>query len=140
MEDTLRPVLVVGRDFVTLEAILRDVRQLTQVAIWIDSCETAREMMQVVEFAVVVVDVEGPTDWRVCRRLAVPRNRRIAVVTRLLAPDRHHRETAFAMGVAAYVCKPCTRARLRAMLKRVQAGEPRIELVDGARYCESRAE
>jgi DNA-binding response OmpR family regulator len=120
----------------TGESLVRHLRQLEEVAVWIDSGEAALDMMKVVEFALVIVDVNGAADWAICRRL-VASGRPVAVVTRLLVRDRRYRTHAFRMGIAAYVCKPCTQSRLREMLRRVRSDERYIEIVDGAAYCES---
>jgi DNA-binding NarL/FixJ family response regulator len=52
-------------------------------------------------------------------------------VTHYLAADRRYRDSAFQMGVTAYVRKPCTQKRLREMMKRLAAGESPIEIVNG---------
>lgn len=92
-------------------------------------------MMRVVDFAVVIVNIEDAADWDPCRRIAAAAVCPVAVVTRFLARDRRYRQRAFRAGVAAYVCRPCTKARLREMLMRLRSGEIGIELVEGAACC-----
>jgi DNA-binding response OmpR family regulator len=132
-----RPVLVVARGPATGESIVRDLRQLEQVAVCVDSCEPAFDMMQIVEFALVVVDVDNPADWAVCRPLVASGCCPVAIVTRFLRRDRYYRSRAFSMGAAAYLCKPCTISHLRELLTRVRSNERDIEIVRGAAYCAS---
>ena len=94
-------------------------------------------MMEVVDFSLVIVDVAGAADWRVCRRLVESRRSAVAIITSFLAKDRRYRRLAFKMGVAAYAGKPCARGRLREMLRRLERGERGIELVSGAVHCPS---
>ncbi len=119
------------------ERALKDLRRLEQIAIAVDACDIAVEMMDVVEFALVIVDVETAADWRPCQRVLQSNRAPIAILTRFLAPDRRYRRWAFEAGAAAYVCKPCTKTRLRKLLGRLHRGERRVEVVDGtAAYCE----
>jgi DNA-binding response OmpR family regulator len=94
-------------------------------------------MMQIVEFALVVVDVDDPADWAVCRRLAASGCCPVAIVTRFLRRDRYYRSRAFSMGVTAYLCKPCTVSHLRELLKRMRSNERNIEIGGGAACCGS---
>jgi DNA-binding NarL/FixJ family response regulator len=87
-------------------------------------------MMDVVAFALVVVDVVSAADWLACRRLVQSGRSPIAVLTNFLAEDRSYRRFAFEMGVRAYAGKPCTGDRLREMLSRLDRGERCIELVN----------
>lgn len=132
----IQPVLVITRDPATGEALVRRLRALKQVAIWIDTCGAALEMMQVLEFALVIVDVDRRADWATCRRIVARRSCPVAVVTRFLNRDRRYRTCAFELGVAAYVCKPCTQSRLRELLRRAASGNRDIEVIGGAAYCD----
>ena len=129
------PILVVAKS-PTAETLIRELRQLTRIAVAIDSCESALEMMEVVNFGLVIVEIRDDADWCTCRRIVSAARAPVAVVTRCLARNRHFREFAFRMGVAAYIAVPCTPVRLRALLRHIEAGRGGIELVRGAAYCE----
>ena len=120
----------------TAETLIREVRQLTRIAVAMDSCESALEMMKVVNFGLGVVEIRDDPDWRTYRRIVSAARAPVDVVTRVLARNRHVREFAFRMGVAAYIAVPCTPARLRALLRHIEAGRGGIELVRGAAYYE----
>ncbi|MBA2258963.1 MAG: hypothetical protein H0W18_08710 [Acidobacteria bacterium] len=91
-------------------------------------------MTEAVDFAAVLVNADDRAAWRVCGELARAARCPVAVVTTFLARDRRYRNRAFKAGVAAYVCRPCTTGRLRALLARLSSGETGIELTDGAAY------
>jgi DNA-binding response OmpR family regulator len=110
------------------------VRRLGRIAVWVDACESALEMTEAVDFAAVLVNVDEIAAWTICRELARAARCPVAVVTPFLARDRRYRNRAFRAGVSAYVCQPCTTARLRALLARLSSGETAIELTDGAAY------
>jgi hypothetical protein len=93
-----RPVLVVATEPETGESIVRDLRQLEQIAVGIDSCESAIEMLQIVEFSLVIVDVDSPADWVVRRRLVASGRSPVSIVTRFLRRDRYYRNRSFGMG------------------------------------------
>ena len=130
-----RPVLVLSYETGDTASLVGDLRGLGRVAVSIDAYDTALEMMQVVEFAVVIVNIDDAADWHTCERIAATAACPVSVVTRFLARDRRYRVRAFGAGVAAYVCRPCSKACLREMLIRAKSGEIGIELVRGAGYC-----
>jgi DNA-binding response OmpR family regulator len=130
------PILVVAGDSLTARTLIGDLRQLGHITVTIEACGTALEMMQAVQFGLAIVEVERRTDWRTCRRVVAAARCPVAVVTRLLARDRRYRESAFGMGVTAYVCTPCSRTRIRELLRRIGSGDRAIELVDGSAYAE----
>jgi CheY-like chemotaxis protein len=117
-------------------SLLRDLRRLGQTGVSVDSCEVALEMMGAAEFALVIVDVDAPGDWWTCQRLVQSKRAPVAILTRFVAPDRRYRRWAFAAGVSAYMCKPCTTSRLRRMLSRMRRGDLQVEVVEGTAYCE----
>jgi len=121
--------LIVTSDETLAEHLVRELRALDWIAVPVDSCDTALEMMGVVEFSLVIADVAGTADWLVCRRLAESTRSPVAIITSFLADDRRYRRAAFEMGVVAYVGRPCARRRFREMLCRVEQGERYIELV-----------
>jgi DNA-binding response OmpR family regulator len=127
------PILVVGRDNWHAQPIVDELRRLECTAVWADTCAIAREMMEVVDFSLVIVDVECAEEWMICGQIAVIAQCRVAVMTPLLADDRRYRDAAFGMGVDAYVSSTDVRGRLEELLTRLGAGERRIELVDGLR-------
>jgi AmiR/NasT family two-component response regulator len=129
-------VLLVTNDRMLAERALKDLRRLEQIAVAVDTCDVALEMMDAVEFALVIVDVEAAADWWTCQRVLQSHRAPVAILTRFLAPDRRYRRWAFEAGVNAYVCKPCTTSRLRKLLGRLHRGEPCVEVVDGTAYCE----
>lgn len=129
---TPKVVLVLAREPTIAEPILVELRRMSYVAVWIDACSSALEMMDVVRFALAIVTVERRRDWAWCRRVAQAARCPVAVCTRLLAPDRRYRRKAFDMGVAAYVCPPCSRNCLRTLLHRLRRGDRQIELTHGS--------
>lgn len=129
-----RPILVISRDLTTANSLVNDLRELGRIAVYIDACEAALEMMGVADFAVVIVNIVGAADWDTCRRIAAATVCPVAVVGRFVARDRRYRKRAFRAEVAAYICEPCTKARLREMLMRLSSGETGVELVQGASY------
>jgi DNA-binding NtrC family response regulator len=130
-----RPILVVGDESNT--HLVYELRRLGRTAVWVEACESALEMIEAVEFGLVIVNVEQAREWITCRRMAKASGCPVAVATRFLAADRRYRNRAFRSGVAAYMCRPFSRSRLREMLKRVGAGERSVELVEGAAYSDS---
>jgi AmiR/NasT family two-component response regulator len=124
--------LVVGGDAAVTE-IVASLRALSCVAVGVNAWQSAMEMMEAIEFGLVVVFVDRPSDWRSCRLIARRASCPVAVVTDYLAADRRYRKRAFGMGVAVYIRKPCTKARLREMMKQLAAGTGSIELVASAR-------
>jgi DNA-binding response OmpR family regulator len=123
--------LVVGRDPCAGAEIVADLRQLGCIAIWVDASKAAIEMMETVQFGLILVSVDRPSEWQTCRRITSAASCPVAVVTHFLAGDRRYRDRAFRMGVAGYVRTPCTQRRLRELLRRVRAGEQAIEVVYG---------
>jgi AmiR/NasT family two-component response regulator len=130
-----RPVLVVSGNPAAADWVTNDLRALGRIAVSSDTCETALEMMRIVDFAVVMVNIEDAADWDRCRRIAAAAACPVAVVTRFLARNRRYRKRAFRAGVAAYICRPCTKTRLYEMLMHLRSGETSIEMVEGAAYC-----
>lgn len=129
--------LIVTSDTTLAERLVHELRALDWIAVSVDNCDIAHEMMEVVDFSLVIVDVADAPDWLVCRRLVDARRSTVAVVTSFLAEDRRYRRFAFQMGVAAYACKPCAPSRLDEMIRRLQQNERCIELVAGALHCVS---
>jgi DNA-binding response OmpR family regulator len=130
------PILVVAGDSLTAEALIRDLRRLGQVAVPIDACQAALEMVRAVRFGLAIVEVRHRADWTTCRRLVAARCCPVAIVTRLLARDRRYRRRAFGLGVTAYMVAPFSRTRVRELLRRIRSGERSIELVTRSAYCE----
>jgi DNA-binding NarL/FixJ family response regulator len=125
---TPKVVLVLARDRASVEPILVELRRMSYVAVWMDACEPALEMIGAVGFALAIVAIEEAADWASCRRIVRAARCPTAVFTRLLSSDRRYRRKAFEMGVTAYVCPPCSRGCLRALLHRVREGDTQIEL------------
>jgi DNA-binding response OmpR family regulator len=133
----LQPLLLVSSEGTLAEEVIRHLRLLGEIAVWIDTYNAADEMMQVVDFGLIVVHVATPCDWSMCRRIAHATRCPVGIITHLLAHDRRYRDRAFSMGVAAYIARPVSRARLRELLRRVRAGDTSIELIKGAPYSVS---
>lgn len=131
-----RPVLVVGADGGAGERLVAGLRGRRLIAVWIDDPDAALEMMQVVEFAAVVVHVDAMAAWGTCWRIVARAACPVVVVTHFLARDRHFRDPAFRVGVSGYVSGPDPAARLGEMLARLAAGETALEAVNGAAFCE----
>ena len=129
------PILVVG-DELNTPHLVSELRRLDRMAVWVDACRSALEMVEAVEFGLVIVNVEQAREWATCRRLAAASGCPVVVATRFLAADRRYRNRAFRAGVAAYMCRPFSRRRLRELLTRVGAGERSVELVAGAPYSD----
>ena len=127
----LSAALIVTNDDFLADHLGRTLRTLDWIAVSVDRGDTALEMMDVVAFSLVVVDVVSAADWHVCRRLVQSGRSPIAVVTDFLAEDRSYRRFAFEMGVSAYTGKPCTPDGLREMLSRLERGERYIDLAAG---------
>ena len=72
---------MVASDAPLAERPVHELRGLDWIAVSVDSCEIALEMMEVVEFFLVIVDVAGAADWRVCRRLVESRRSAVAIIT-----------------------------------------------------------
>lgn len=130
----VKPILVVAGDAEAGDSLVEALRGLGRIAIWVDARESALEMTEAVDFAAVLVNVEDRAAWTTCVALASRARCPVAVVTTLLARDRRYRNRAFKAGVSAYVCRPCTSGRLRALLARLSSGETAIEMTDGAAY------
>ncbi len=130
--ETYLPVLVISSDPIVAAQIVNDLRSLRRVAVAVDECATALEMMRTIAFALIIVEVAVDTDWRTCERIAVAARCPVAVVTSFLAPDGRYRSRAFRWGIAAYISKPCTRPRLKQALRRIESGERTIEIVDSS--------
>lgn len=134
---TRMPILVVGFEERTADAAVRELRRCGHIAIWLDSCVGALEMLGVVDFALVVIVVERNGDWDWCRRIVTATRTPVAVLTPLLARDRRYRLKAFTVGVVAYVCLPCTSGRVRKLLERLRAGDRHFALTTGSLYRDS---
>jgi DNA-binding response OmpR family regulator len=119
----------VSPDPATAGDVVNGLQRLGRVAVSIDACRAAVEMLRAIEFGLVIVDIRTSSDWRTCRRMTAEGGCAVVVVSHLLARDRRYRKRAFAMGVVAYVRKPCTRQRLRETLARVKSGETAIEVL-----------
>lgn len=132
-----RPILVVGDEPMTPARLVAELRRLGRTAVWVETCESALEMVGAVEFGLVIVYVERAADWTTCRRLTAGSTCPVVVATRFLAPDRRYRRRAFRGGVRGYMCRPFNRRRLREMLTRIGAGDTPIELVGGAPYTDA---
>jgi len=130
------PILVVSESETT-DALIRELGQLQCIAVAIDTCEAALEMMDVVNFQLVIVEITADADWRTCRRIVNAARAPVAIITRFLARTRRFRECAFRMGVIAYVCMPCTATRMRTLIRCIESGQRGIELVQGAAYSET---
>lgn len=131
--------LIVSSDTALAEHLVQELRTLDWIAVSIDSCDIALEMMEAVDFSLVIVDIVAWADWLVCRRLVDAGRSTVAIVTSFLAEDRRYRRFAFQMGVAAYACRLCAQDRLCEMLRRLQRNERCIELVSSAVDCSDRA-
>jgi DNA-binding response OmpR family regulator len=127
-----RPILVVGTEPTEIAQLVEDLRQIGTIAVGVDASHVAIEMMRSFGFRLVIVHAGEPSDWGVSERVAAAATCPVAVVTRLLARDRRYRTTAFRSGVAACVSQPCTRTRLRELLRRLDSDPLPIELVEGA--------
>ena len=130
-----RPILVVGDESNTPQ-LMAELRRLGRIAVWVEACGSAQEMIETVRFGLVIVSVERRAGWASCRRLAAASDCPVVVATRFLASDRRYRNRAFRAGITGYMCRPFSRRRLREMLTRVGAGERSIELVEGAPYSD----
>jgi CheY-like chemotaxis protein len=127
-----KPILVVSAEATTAEHVVERLRRLGRVAVAIETSPAAIEMMQVIDFGLVIVDVQRPSDWHTCQRVTGEATCAVAVISHLLARDRRYRDRAFRMGVAAYITKPCTRRRLREALARIESGQTAIEVLGPA--------
>jgi DNA-binding response OmpR family regulator len=127
--------LIVTSDSSLAEHLLHELRTLDWIAVSVDDCDTALEMMEVVDFSLVMVDVTRERDWLTCRSLVEAKRSSVVVVTSFLADDRRYRTLAFQLGVVAYLYKLCAvGGRLCEMLRRLQRGERCVEFVDGAAH------
>jgi DNA-binding response OmpR family regulator len=122
-------VLVVTHDPAFADRMLRDLRSLQWVAVAIDNCDIALEMMETVEFAVIIVDLVNVDGWSTCGRVVRSGRSPVVVVTQFLASDSRYRRTAFDMGVAAYLRKPCSIEPLRELFERLERGDGAVEIV-----------
>jgi CheY-like chemotaxis protein len=129
-------VLLMTSNPALADALLTDLHHLRQIAVSVETCDSALEMMEAVAFTLVVVDVDAPDDWTRCRRLLRSNRAPVVVLTRFLVPDRCYRRWAFGAGARAYLGKPYTTSRLRRLLARLGRGDRRVELVEGMAYCE----
>jgi DNA-binding response OmpR family regulator len=130
----MKPVLVVAADAAAGDSLVAALRRLGRIAICVDACESALEMTEAVDFAAVLVNVDDGAAWAACGELARAARCPVVVVTAFLARDRRYRRRAFNAGISAYVCRPCTIGRLRALLARLSSGETAIELTEGSEY------
>lgn len=135
MHTAARPAILVVGDAPTVRPLMEDLRHLRRRAVSVTTCGAAVELMRAEPIEAVIVNVDVVPDWITCWEVAGKADVPVAVVTRFLAPDRRYRDMAFAVGVAAYVCGDCTRARLRDLLPRLRAGERAMEFIDGAAFC-----
>lgn len=127
--------LIVTSDRMLAEHLVHELRTLDWIAVSVDDCDIALEMMEVVDFSLVMVDVTRAQDWLAFRRLVEAKRGSVAVVTSFLADDHRYRTFAFQTGALAYVCRLCAvGGRLCEMLRRLQRGERCIEVVDGAAH------
>ena len=128
----VNPILVVAGEPQAGDALVRALRELRRVTVALDSPKTALEMMQAIDVALIIVDVSTASDWRGSEMLARAAACPVAVVTAFLARDRRFRNRAFDSGVAGYLCKPWTPARLHDMVRRLEAGHRDIEILGSA--------
>jgi hypothetical protein len=124
---TPRPALVVGRNPNICEPLLAALHRLAYVAVTLDACGSALEMLGVVEFALVFVVIEQASDWASCRRILGGARCPVTVVTPLRSPDRRYRLRAFRLGAAACMCPSGSPARIRALLDRIDNGDRCID-------------
>ena len=132
------PILVTGAESDTAEHLVVKLRRLGRLTIWMDSWRSALEAVDSIHFDIVIILVSQPSDWTACRALVTASDCPVVVATRFLAPDRRYRTRAFRCGVAAYMCPPYSPTRLRQMIRRVESGDTRVELVAGAAFHQSR--
>jgi DNA-binding response OmpR family regulator len=132
------PILVTGVESETAEYLVVELRRLGRLTIWMDSWRSALEAIESINFEIVIMLVNQHSDWTACRALVAASEGPVVVATRFLAPDRRYRKRAFRCGVAAYMCPPFTRARLRQMIRRVESGDTKVELVVGSAFDQSR--
>lgn len=128
------PVLVVGGTADIAATLVDSLRELGRAAIRVECREAALEVIAMRDLAAIIVNVNASADWTTCRHLAQAGHCPVAVVTHLYAPDRRYRQRAFDLRAAAYVCHPCTKGKLRAMLLRFREGEVAFELTENAAY------
>ena len=85
----------------------------------------------------VIVLHLGTGEWHLCDAFANhPTTARVPVViiTAHVRPDRANRDRALATpNCAAFVGKPCTHEQVATVIRRVLAGERRIEVANGSR-------
>ena len=84
----------------------------------------------------VIVLHLGTGQWRLCDMLGEHQTTRgvpVVVITAHVRPDRANRDRALATpNCAAFVGKPCTHEQVAAVIRRVLAGERKIELANGS--------
>jgi AmiR/NasT family two-component response regulator len=130
--DERLPILVVGPRTPIVSKIAAGLRRAGMRPRIVAAVSAAAEVASSSASAVIVA-VEHAADWtRFCRLASLTRNP-VVVVTPFFASDRRFRETAFAAGAAGYVRPPFTARGLAEVLRRVQAGERRVELVGFSR-------
>jgi DNA-binding response OmpR family regulator len=122
-------MLVVGIEPTVSETVVALLRQLGHVAVWIDSTESAMEILDTVQCGLLFVVVLEDGDWQAAARLAGAHHCPVSVVTTFLSSDRRYRNAAFAAGAAAYLSLPCTLEQLEEAVTRLKRGDGAIELV-----------
>ena len=124
-----RPTLVTGKPDRTAESLVVELRRLGRRTVWADTSESARALIDEIDFEMIVVLVEREADWAewewLPRAVACP----VIIGSPLLARDRRYRRRAFGAGARAYMSTPYTRRRLREVISRVGDGEAGVELV-----------
>jgi DNA-binding response OmpR family regulator len=131
--------LIVTGGTTLAEHLVHELRTLDWIAVVVDACVIALEMMEVEDFSLVMVDVTRAQGWMACRRLVEAKRSSVVVVTSFADNDRY-RIVAFQMGAVAYVCRLCAvGGQLCEMLRRLQRGERCIEFVGAAHGSLDRA-
>jgi DNA-binding response OmpR family regulator len=124
--------LIVTSDTTLAEHLVHELRTLDWIAVAVDDCDIGLEMMEVVDFSLVMVDITRAQDWMACRRLVEAKRSSVVVVTSF-ADDERYRTFAFQTGAVACVCRLCAvGGQLCEMLRRLQRGERCIELLGAA--------
>lgn len=133
---TPRPALVVGHNADVGDRLVQALRHPSYVAVWLDACRSALEMLGVVECAVVFILIEDAADWGSCRRIVRKARCPVAVVTQLRASGRRYRRRAFRLGAAACVSPSASSALILEVLDRILAGERRGDFTGKVRARE----
>ena len=102
------------------------------VAITVVETKDALALMDTVGADVIVLNVEGEQDWRLCEQLADRHeNVPVLVLTADVRPGLRNRERCrAARNCAAFLAKPCTHLRLIGVIARVAGGERGIEITE----------